>query len=286
MVTDDTIGLHTIDEGLDIGEIICDTINISEDMSEYGYIGVMSTYIPGRAMGQWGSAYGDLVNRSILASCLFLFNIDSDLDDYRSFLSRANRDGKIGDIHNIFFIPFQAVDLSTTYQITFADVDESTQTAYTRHAIRLPDTYDAFTDEIRISKPLTFNNFTPKNNKLKCYPYNYIVVSNNNGEENVLKIENFDGNLLTFSNEFAITIGGSGRLVPLNYRGIDKDIDNSVSLGKLPTFEFPVDSYTNWLTEQSVNNKLNANEMTFNSIVSTLKGNPVERCFIFCKSNY
>ena len=45
-VNDDTIGLHTIDENLDVGEIICDNIFRSEDMSTYGYIGIFTNYIP------------------------------------------------------------------------------------------------------------------------------------------------------------------------------------------------------------------------------------------------
>lgn len=45
-VNDDTIGKHTIDENLDVGEIICDDIFRSQDMSSYGYIGIFTNYIP------------------------------------------------------------------------------------------------------------------------------------------------------------------------------------------------------------------------------------------------
>lgn len=45
-VNDDTIGLHTIPENLDVGEVTCDSLFRSQDMSETGYIGVLTTYVP------------------------------------------------------------------------------------------------------------------------------------------------------------------------------------------------------------------------------------------------
>ena len=42
-----------------------------------------------------------------------------------------------------------------------------------------------------INKPTSINNYVPKNKKLLTYPYNFMIMSNNNGTSNVLRYEKF-----------------------------------------------------------------------------------------------
>lgn len=65
----------------------------------------------------------------------------------------------------------------------------------------------AFSSNLSITKPLSFSGINVKNNKVFCYPYNYIYVTNGNGENNIYKIENFSGDNITFKSIFAISIG-------------------------------------------------------------------------------
>ena len=50
-----------------------------------------------------------------------------------------------------------------------------------------------------------------------------------------------------------LTVGGSYRLIPKNYRNIARNDGESISLGKYPTCAWTGDAYTNWLSQQSVN---------------------------------
>ena len=93
----------------------------------------------------------------------------------------------------------------------------------------------------------------PKNNKCFVYPYNYLFVSNNQGNNNIYKYEDFSGNNVVFENQFSIAIGGSGRLVPKNYKGMETDDDEALPLGKYPTCAWSSDAFTNWLTQNAVN---------------------------------
>ena len=107
----------------------------------------------------------------------------------------------------------------------------------------------------------SFSDYTPKNNKLLCYPYNYMLVSNNVGNNLLLKYENFDweydelvqANVAQILIEMAFCIGSSIRLVPKNYKKISKNYDESLSLAKFPVCSWSADSFTNWLTSQAVN---------------------------------
>jgi hypothetical protein len=52
----------------------------------------------------------------------------------------------------------------------------------------------------------------------------------------------------------AISIGGSIRTIPIDYKNIEYYIDESLPLAKYPTCSWSADAYTNWLTQNAVNN--------------------------------
>ena len=56
----------------------------------------------------------------------------------------------------------------------------------------------------------------------------------------------------------SLSIGMSGRIVPIRYKGRHFDFEDSLTLAKFPTCSWSADSYTNWLTEQSVNSSNSA----------------------------
>lgn len=47
--------------------------------------------------------------------------------------------------------------------------------------------------------------------------------------------------------------GGSGRLVPTNYKGMEEADDEAIPLAKYPTCGWSADSYINWLTQNAIN---------------------------------
>lgn len=125
------------------------------------------------------------------------------------------------------------------------------------------------------AKPLSFSDFSPKNNKLFCYPTNFLYATNNNGENVTYRLENFLNNIITFKIRFAISVGGSGILIPTNYKGQTENIDESITLGKFPTFQWSSDSYTNWLTQNAVNIQNSVINTAINAGSQLASGNAV-----------
>ena len=84
-----------------------------------------------------------------------------------------------------------------------------------------------------------------------------MLVSNNVGNTNIYKYENFNPNNLQntpmFDLQLSVCVGGSGRLVPRGYKNIDYNYDESLPLGKFPTCSWSSDAFTNWLTQNAVN---------------------------------
>lgn len=261
-VNNDTIGLHTIPENLDIGEVIQESI--TEDLAygnDFGYwIAVASNWkIKDGSSGaellesDKGTQYAGITvyDNTVFGTQLFFFHITalSSFTDLVLLLLRTNADGHIEDVQNIFILPDVAID-QTKLQSHTAKVisDENTFSFYTMSYDMSPEKFNT-----EINKITSFSDYTPKNNKCFVYPYNYLFVSNNQGSNNIYKYEDFNTKKCIFENQFSIAIGGSGRIVPKNYKGMATNDDEALALGKYPTCAWSSDAFTNWLTQNSVN---------------------------------
>ena len=115
-------------------------------------------------------------------------------------------------------------------------------------------------------------NYKPKNNKLYCYPYRFITVSNNAGQTNHYRYELFkDGygnptDILQFDIWASISPGLNIKLYPVrynevdfaNYPGTDYDtafanFSEGLDGPKLPMCGWNTDAFLNWLSQNGIN---------------------------------
>lgn len=257
---DDTIGLHTVPENLDVGEVVQESI--TEDLAygnDFGYwIAVASNWqIKDGSDGtetlesNKGTQYSGITvyDNTVFGTQLFFFNITSlsSFTDLVLLLLRTNSDGHIEDVQNIFILPDAAIEQNKLTQHT-ASVGGQNFSFYTMGYDLTPEKFNTVINKIN-----AFSDYTPKNNKCFVYPYNYLFVSNNQGSNNIYKYEDFNTENCVFENQFSIAIGGSGRIVPKNYKGMATNDDEALALGKYPTCAWSSDAFTNWLTQNSVN---------------------------------
>ena len=260
-VNNDTIGLHTIPENLNIGEVICE--QTSEDASysiSTGYwVGILSNYeiednsdgnevLPSNRGKQFAGI--SVLNNTVFGNQLFLINIvnESSFSNLALFIARTNSDGHPTDIQNIFIIPNAVVPLASTLTLHTASFGGQSFNWYTA-----PKSTSIKTFNTTITKRTSFTGFTPKNKKCFVYPYNYLFVSNNQGSNNIFKYEDFSTTNCVFENQLSMSVGVSGKLLPKNYKNMTNCDDESLALGKYPTCAWSSDAYTNWLTQNSVN---------------------------------
>ena len=198
---------------------------------------------------------------------LFFFHITelSSFKDLVLLLLRTNVDKHIEDVQNIFILPEVAIEPSKLIQHTAKVIsDENTFSFYTMGYDMSPEKFNTEIDKIT-----SFSDYTPKNNKCFVYPYNYLFVSNNQGSNNIYKYEDFNTEKCVFENQFSIAIGGSGRIVPKNYKGMATNDDEALALGKYPTCAWSSDAFTNWLTQNSVNMAVSLG-LTAGAVVTTI----------------
>lgn len=95
----------------------------------------------------------------------------------------------------------------------------------------------------------TLGQYTPRNKKLLCYPYNMLCVSNSMGQVNSYKYEYFGGNAMNFTMSCAMGGNSDVILCPNAYNGKYENWEESLSLSGFPQFAYIIDTYRNWVAQ-------------------------------------
>ena len=238
----DVAGDNLVPEGLEHGEYISNSRFESTKFRNYFYAVVASI------SGSWdGSSFvisGEAVTKlgsDVLAGALYICNSVSDMYDLINAIL-AITSPQQGTILTSYLIPkdlFPSIDPATTniYNIATAGY-----TVYTS------------SDEVFQSTPTSLNNYYPVNKKLLTYPYQYILASNNVGNTNVYRFEDFSTTKKKFDYFGVPTVGGSIIACPESYKNVLVNKNEALIGAKYPTIGWTEDAYTNWLTQNSVNN--------------------------------
>ena len=126
----------------------------------------------------------------------------------------------------------------------------------------VPTTADEFAHgcqpkRMRVMRKGTIDTYTPRNNKLFCYPYNELYVTNNNGNTAEYKVENF---LDPYAQEYDVfSIWGNCSMqpgmycAPVNYNGvIDRpNFDDEITVTGFPMCSYTIDSFKAWLAQNA-----------------------------------
>lgn len=271
-VTDDTVGLHTIPENIDIGDLYSDfNATLNELGSEsYFYIVIACNYDPTDLTRYAGiGAYAGYPQGAVWFAWLVnIENYSTEINNISSWISSVDSAGYGDWIQQIFALPYQAFNL-------VGDIDENTHKVIIGKGRKLDVNKTYLKSNFRL-----FSDFIPKNNKLYCYPYSFCRITNNSGSYNDYKIEDFNeydvNDQLTDNMTFNILglpcIGYSGKIRPKDYRGITYNEDESLPLGKYPTLSWTSDAFTNWLTQNAVNLTVGSLSNIFGSSLSIAGG--------------
>ena len=109
----------------------------------------------------------------------------------------------------------------------------------------------------------SLNAYVPVNKKLYCYPYNYLLVTNQTGGNAEYHYEDFINNVPVFNIIGTLSPGCSIKLYPENYKKCPDSSTNHPGFNdglvgaKFPICSWQNDSFTNWMTQQAVNVKMN-----------------------------
>lgn len=251
-VMDDTVGLHTIPESLETGDYICNGITSLYSGGNNTYICIATTEVPAEVtdINSDTRQYNGIYSGVIYVVCETPLGASH-------FIRAMDELGKADAITSVFLIP-----TSLTGTLTFKTYEVDTPQGGVTIYIAVPPystTYVSLATSSSITSPTTINGYTPKNNKLFCYPYNYFYITNNVGMDVDFHYEDFVNNTASFRTIGAITPGCSIKCFPLNYKklldvsGTMNSYNYGISGPKYPICSWATDVYTNWLTQNGIN---------------------------------
>ena len=148
----------------------------------------------------------------------------------------------------------------------------------------------AYPDDTRdytLSTPYTFTGYTPKNNKLYVYPYNFMTVGDFGSNNQVYHFEDFDSPAsITFNikcGNGANTGSPYAMVIPRSYKGINLNSDFALCKTDFPSCAYSIDNFRAWQAFQgqqaknnlqtNIQNTAIANESAYiNSLASGATG--------------
>lgn len=246
-VEDDTIGKHTIPENLELGDYVVNTENKCNLMTTYDYI-LASNVDPVKSGGTYplASVKGGIYN-GIMHGFKYYYFMNTSATELPDVLHAISDAGKADSVVAIFVAPHFFFEKSDPTELDNGQVKQ---------------TYSAMTCDWEQNggnaptKPTTIDTYKPVNNKLFTFPYCYLRMTNNNGNDAIYHFERFannNQNKCYFQFKSSICPGMSIILYPNSYDGITNNFNECLQAGKFPVCGWSNDAYTNWLTQNAVN---------------------------------
>lgn len=311
-VNDDRIGVNTYPEGLELGPEyrIIKTQNIGPTDNYpcivWGVTMINNESDNGTLKAEYLSETPFNVYNGTASGLYYIvqnYDASSAWDNPEGFVRAYDLAGLGDAIVCAFMMPqgFLQGDVETTgFQIT--GTNSKSGESYTQHALfMMKSSFSAKkVADYTITRDYTFGTagstvFTKvHNNKLWTYPYQFLLISNNAGQEAKYHYEDFTNHLRVSNTDIinpeftlysATTPGGSTKLVPRqdannhcykdydaynNDYGYGKSVymDYGLTGAKYPLISWSNDAYTNWLTQNGVNLETNMDKTFVSSVAN------------------
>lgn len=244
-VNDDTFGLHTVPEGLEYGDYIVN----SYASSNYA-INLANCYLIAQVSELCEAMYsvygdGNRIYNGVPQGCWLIGFSLSDSTAYQNF----NNFVRSYDAENLSEA-IVSVGIVPKAIIPGEPVILSFDTDYGFDAFRVPSSNTATTLGTQsFARQTTLNGYTPKNNKMLCSPYNYLLVTNNGGSDVAYAWEEFNSSNANFNIIGALTQGCDIKMIPTNYKSTDGSggWEWAITSQKFPMVSWNSNFYLNWV---------------------------------------
>lgn len=273
-VNDDTIGAHTIPEGLDTGEYVSngtkdyifgdpDTVDGPAAAAEFMVCAQVTTLKPTSENYLEAPTYN--ITNSIPQGCnIIAWPLAKNLGSLYFLTGLYDGGGKGDAIVSMFIVP---KDIAPAWVLYTGHGSLEGQDGFYYPASNKNATYiggynavDGTMNSLTVARNSTIDGYTPKNNKLFVGPYNYFVLTNNNGTSIEYYWENFSGTP-NFDVRGSLTQGCDIACYPTNSKITaaksavmqDAGWTEGITAGRLPQVSWLSDFYLNWEAQNGKN---------------------------------
>ncbi|MBP3683372.1 MAG: hypothetical protein J6J12_00205 [Oscillospiraceae bacterium] len=240
----DEIGEHTVEEGLDVGELTTNgTGTIDPGKLCIMVMCSINPNVTDEALVTEAKPY--MYNRVFSGVKIWAVNPDKWVA-WGNQLETLNEIGQIEAISSMWMYPMQFVELGG--EATWTDEDIAVPVEKAKSLADAPLVYNL------PKQVTTIDGYTPKNKKLFCYPYNFAYCTNNEGTHAVYRYERFQSEGMQFAMSGSLTPGGGVHLTPKNYDGLLNNYHAGINLTGFPTCAWNSDIYKLWLAQNQGQN--------------------------------
>lgn len=236
----DEPGDNTVDEGLELGELV--TIDTQHVSLGSLCLLILATYDPATTTEENTNAVVFAEYHGVFSG-LGLYAVSAGtLPTWGLKLSQLDSWGKSDGIVAMWMYPQALIEL------------EDGETWGSTVTNRVKTVKPLYHDLAR--NTMLHNDYIPKHKKLLTYPFNFLYITNNSGTAAALRYERFgDPTACNFKVVGGLSPDGVVKAYPLNYNGEQHAYDSGVSLGGFPSCAWNQDIYKMWLAQnQSTQN--------------------------------
>lgn len=269
----DGVGAHTVPEGLETGEYISNKVMYCDLLLDYGVILSctldLNSYRENSEKAE-NTKGSKIYNGIVSGNAYYYFDLDdttlpvkvngvdmqapAGIGALNYVLWALAESGQSDAVNSIFIVPKNMIELNENWGFLLVGAGDLPAVLRTvKNSFGSDFKGWVFGDGSSIPKPTQVNGYTPRNKKLLTYPYCYLYMDNNSGGNVIYNYELFSTDQCNFGITYAVTPGGSLRLIPQFYKGIGMNYSEGLTGGKYPICSWNNDVYTNWLTQNSVN---------------------------------
>ena len=228
-VNSDTVGLHTVEENLETGDYIRNTTTVEAGLDNLAIVIAVSeeeTATDIVSGGMYNGVYSGVK-----------FYGSTNPAAITKKLTAYNDKGKAEAVLSVFMCPNYFVGVSHQ-----TDVEAVATSAI-----------GSFLNVTGPARPATLDGYTPRNNKLLTYPYQFLYAHNNSGGAGVYKYELMNGTP-AFSVFGTVAPNPVFKMIPTNMKthsGSGNDQDQGLTIGGFPLCAWITDPYKNWIAQNA-----------------------------------
>lgn len=267
-VADDVPGANLLPEGLEIGEVKVGGTAEFDELEMVSIIAYSGDKLPG-LNGQltFDIQQGGYVVNGITSSIAFI--ICATTDSYNILMKALQSETYSEYIVSCFAVPKLAISnfLNNDHKIPAYNIPD----IYILDNKNYKNNQNPTTKQL-VSTPTTLDGYTPKNQKLRTYPYIYLGFNPTNGSSKIFRYEDFENGTPSFKIVSEVNPNPTIIFIPQNYRGASGDsLSDITNLNGYPTLSSKNDFYNSWLAQNSEIISLNMQQEQFNYQVGQIQ---------------
>lgn len=245
-VANDTRGLHTLPEDIPHENMVCNSVlydmvsSISartENVFNSHYLAAIFMTEPVfTSEGNYDGFIGGNAN------CAYIIAPEqvADLGKFVEYLTDINKANAIigiipllrglTDVTEVNIPPDVATEIGTNKVYLISDGSNSETSL---------SIYSSFT---------TLDGYTPHNNKLFTYPFNYMELESSSGQNAIIEYEKI-GSTYNFNQTYSATLSPTLTVTPVHYNGESNSIAKVVSFSQWSPIAYNIDTFSQWYAQ-------------------------------------